>query len=466
MSSDSNINNTASNPFSLLKEWDFSALFLGGFVSNIGSYFTVVALVFLALDFTSHLPDNIAVQEVALISTFSLLPMILLGPIGGAIADRLDRKKVLYIADFLGAIAAFSLIFSTKIWHLYIFSIVNASVRQFFYPAKQASLPKIVNRERLLSANGLIQSTQQLSRIIGPLVAGFVTAAFGLRIAFIVDGFTYLFSAAMIMSIKTDLHPEKGNGKVSLRNVAHDMKEGFSLVMHDKILRFILAVFFFTILCIGFIDPLIVPYLDIEFGMGEKEFGILMSISAVSGIFAAIIISIKKQMKRKIAFMLSTIVVLAVMTFIIGIAAYLPGGVIWLFIGFASIGVVNVGFNVPFSTLLQKIVLNKHLGKISGIIDTVLNIAMFLASLIAVILSRYLPISLIFIIISSIIAAAGIIGLVLNRANGYDHIANERELEMKQYLEQEQGRENTIKKDKSIVDKHVEDSELRLEPAI
>jgi len=62
--------------------------------------------------------------------------MLLLGPIGGAIADRFDRKKILYLSDFLGAFAAFSLFFSTTIWHLYVFSIVNSAVRQFFYPAK------------------------------------------------------------------------------------------------------------------------------------------------------------------------------------------------------------------------------------------------------------------------------------------------------------------------------------------
>ena len=467
MSENKELSEMKPSPMTLLKSWDFSALFIGGFVSNIGSYFTVIAIVFLALDFTKGLPENIATQEVALISTFAVIPMIFLGPVGGAIADRIDRKKVLYMSDLVGAFAAFSLFFSTKIWHLYVFSIINASVRQFFYPAKQASLPKIVKRELLLSANGLIQSTQQLSRIIGPLIAGFVTAAFGLKVAFLVDGATYIFSSILIVSIKTDLRPKKNGEKVTVRGVFGDLKEGFSLVINDNILRFILIVFFFTILAIGLLDPLIVPYLNLEFGLGEKEFGILMSFSAISGIIAAVILSAKKQMKRKILFMLSVIVLLGTLTLVIGIAPYLPSKVVWLFVGFSAIGVVNVGFNVPFSTLLQKIVRNEHLGKISGIIDTVLNTGSLIASLSAVILSHFMSISMIFILISLVIFSAGIIGLLINKAKHYDSIANLREKEMTELLKKEsktQEQQEVIRQKISPKDEVIEG--VSMEPAL
>ncbi|MHA1116148.1 MAG: MFS transporter [Candidatus Heimdallarchaeaceae archaeon] len=423
---------------SLLKSWDFSALFFGGFINNVGSYFTFIGIVFFALELTKDLPKEVATQEVALISTFTLIPMLLLGPIGGAIADRIDRKKILYLADLLGGLAAFSLFFSNKIWHLYIFSIVNAAVRQFFYPAKQASLPKIVKREQLLSANGFIQSTQQLSRIIGPLAAGFTVAAFGLKIAFLVDGVSYLISSIMIMTIRTDLRPKKNGESITISNVFTDLKDGFKMVITDNILRFIIIIFFFTILAIGFLDPLFVPYIDFEFGLGERDFGILMSFSAVSGIISALLISAKKQMKRKIMFMLVTIVILGTMTTIIGIAPYIPGSIIWLFAGFSLIGMINVGFNVPFSTLLQKIVRNEHLGKISGIIDTVLTIASLLASILAVILAKYISISTIFMIVSAVIIAAGILGLFLNKVNQYDKIAMKREKQMTEELAKEE----------------------------
>jgi len=131
-----------------------------------------------------------------------------------------------------------------------------------------------------LSANGFIQSTQQLSRIIGPLVAGFVVAFFGLRIAFIIDGISYLISSALIFSIRADLWPIKNNDKrnVTIHHVFYDLRDGFRLVFNDTILRFILFIFFFTILAIDLLDPLIVPYLKIEFGLDEKAFGMLIGV--------------------------------------------------------------------------------------------------------------------------------------------------------------------------------------------
>ena len=454
MSNSESVNKEHVSPLSLLKNWDFTAIFIGGFINNVGSFFTVIGIVFLALEFTNHLPENVATQEVALISTFSLIPMLLLGPIGGAIADRFDRKKILYLSDFLGAFAAFSLFFSTAIWHLYVFSIVNSAVRQFFYPAKQSSLPKIVKRDLLLSANGFIQSTQQLSRIIGPLVAGFVVAFFGLRIAFIIDGISYLISSVLIFSIRTDLRPIKNNDKrnVTIRHVFYDLRDGFRLVFNDTILRFILFIFFFTILAIGLLDPLIVPYLKIEFGLDEKAFGMLMSFSAISGIIAAIIISAKKTMRRKIFFMTNVIILLGLLTLVIGISPFLPFKVVWLYVGFSAIGIVNVGFNIPFSTLLQKIVLNKNLGKISGIIDTVLNAASLLASVTAVILSKFLSISIIFIIIAGVIIVAGIIGTTFTRVRHLDELAYQRELQLAEVLHSELKNDAEKKNEAKIIE--------------
>ncbi|MHA1866057.1 MAG: hypothetical protein ACTSWZ_06070, partial [Candidatus Heimdallarchaeaceae archaeon] len=68
---------------SLLKSWDFSAIFFGGFINNVGSYFTSIGIIFFALELTKDLPKEVATQEVALLTTFTLIPMLLLGPIGG-----------------------------------------------------------------------------------------------------------------------------------------------------------------------------------------------------------------------------------------------------------------------------------------------------------------------------------------------------------------------------------------------
>ncbi|MCG3255493.1 MAG: MFS transporter, partial [Candidatus Heimdallarchaeota archaeon] len=346
------------NPLALLRSWDFSALFLGGFISNVGSYLTSVAIIFMGLVFTSSLTENEATRAIALMTTFTLIPMLILGPIAGVLVDKFDRKKVMIIADFLGALAAFGLIMATQMWHLYIFALFNSSVRQFFYPAKTASIPMLVKQDQLLSANGFIQTTSQLSRLIGPLLAGFLIAAFGFDISFIIDGCSYFVSAALLFTIRKNLKPEKTEDKVTLRSVGTGLKDGFRLAFTDKIITFVIVLFSFTILMIGMIDPLIVPYMNFEFGVGEKEFGMMMSFAAISGLILAIILSVKGQLKRKLTFLSVTILIASLCLTFLAIAPFAPGGVVWIWMGMILVGCINVGFNLPFATLIQRIVPN------------------------------------------------------------------------------------------------------------
>ncbi|MHA1223301.1 MAG: MFS transporter [Candidatus Heimdallarchaeaceae archaeon] len=426
----------------VLKNWNFTALFLGGFINNIGSYFTSIAIIFLAIVFTQHLPEGEATREIALMSTFTIAPMILLGPIAGVLVDKFDRKKVLVISDSLGSLLSVSLIFASQIWHLYIFAILNSSVRQFFYPAKTASIPKIVKQEQLLTANGFIQTSFNLSRLIGPLIAGFVIGIFGFNTAFIIDGISYATSAVLISTIRKSLKPVKNEEKLTLKSVASGLKEGFNLSFKDRIISFILVLFSFTIFLIGMIDPLIVQYMNFEFGMGEEDFGMIMSFSAVSGIIAAIALSIKGKLKNKLTFMSATILIASFCLAFIALAPFLPGGGIWLYVGFALVGMINVGFNIPFSTLLQSIVENKHLGKISGVIDFVINFASFLAATIAATLAGVLSISYIFLIVTVLVAIGGSAGLIVIKVKNLEEEAHTREEKMKLLLLQDKKRES------------------------
>ncbi|MCG3220333.1 MAG: MFS transporter [Candidatus Heimdallarchaeota archaeon] len=435
------------NAFSLLKSWDFSALFLGGFISNIGSYFTSIAIMFFALEITENLTVTEATRLIALMTTFALIPVFILGPIAGVLVDKFDRKKVMIFADLFAAVAVIALIFSSKMWHLYLIFFMNSSVRQFFYPAKTASIPRIVKQEQLLSANGFIQTSANISRLIGPLLAGFLIGFFGLRIAFIIDAGTFVFSAIMIFAIRRDLKPKDDGEKISVRNVTIGLREGFKIAFGDKVISFVIILFSFTIFLIGMVDPLIVPYMNFQFGLGEKEFGMLMSFSAVSGIIAAVILSIKGQLKKKLTFMSATIVVASFCLAFIALAAVLPGGYVWLYVGFAFVGMINVGFSIPFSTLLQSTIKNENLGKVSGVIDTVITGASLLASTIAAALAGVVSISIIFGLVAGLIAVAGVVGLFYIKATKLDKQAQIREEEMKHLKELEEIEKQSVGKE-------------------
>ena len=418
------------SPFRLLKNRDFTSLFIGGFISNVGSWFTMVGVIFLALEITSNLTEKESTQAVALLTTFSLIPILFLGPIGGVLADKFDRKKIMFFADLLGATAATALIFATQMWQLYLFMVLNSSVRQFFYPARTASLPMIIKKEQLLSANGFIQTTNQISRMIGPLLAGFLTAAFGLQVAFVVDAVSYVLSAIMIIVIRTNLKPEESKERVTMKGVFVGMKEGAKITFTDGIIGFVVITFGVTMLAIGAIDPVAVPYLNFEFGLGEDAFGMLMSVSAVSGIIAAVILSIKGKLKNKLTFMSIAILALGSSVAILSFAPIVPSPVVWLYLGMSLIGFTNVGFAIPFSTLLQTIVKNEQLGRVSGIIDTIMTLASFLASLLATALVGVVSISILLAIVAGIVLVSGIIFLIVVKVRKLETVAQRRENEM------------------------------------
>ena len=417
--------------FALLKKRDFTALFVGGFISNVGSWFTMVAIFFLALEITTDLTQTEATQAIALLTTCSLIPMLVLGPLAGALVDKFDRKKVMIFADFLGAGAAVALFFSTQMWHLYLFMIFNSSVRQFFYPARMASIPRVVKKEQLLSANGFIQTTNQIARMVGPLIAGFIAAGLGLRVAFLMDAGTYVISALLIMLIRIDLKPPQNGERLDVKSVVVGMRDGFKITFTDKIIGFLVITFGITILAIGAIDPVAIPYLSYEFGLGEKDFGYMMSFSAVSGVIAAVILSVKGKLKNKLTFMSIAIIALGFSVALLSIAPHVISPVVWLYLGMVLIGFTNVGFSIPFSTLLQTIVKNEHLGKVSGVIDTIMTAASLIASLLAVALTGYISISLLLGIIAAIVLVAGIVSLVIIKVKKMEEEAQFREAKMK-----------------------------------
>ena len=419
------------NALSLLKNRDFSAIFIGGFISNMGTWFTQIAIIFYALTLVSHLPQEEATQEVALLTTFTLLPMLLLAPLGGVIADKYDRKKIMIIADLLGVCVTISLIFANVIWHLYLLLTLSSSIRQFFFPARTASLPMMVERDRLLSANGFIQTTNQLSRMLGPLIAGFVIAAWGYQVAFIIDAISYAISAIMIFTIRHNLKAPQQEEKVSIKSVFVGMREGAKITFTDKIIGFVVISFAITIFAIGAIDPVAVPYLNFVFGLGEEDLGMMMMFSAFSGVIAAIGLSIKGKLDKKLAFMSYATLALGISVGILAFSPFMAGPIVWLYMGMALIGFTNVGFSIPFSTLLQKIVKNEHLGKVSGVIDTVITGASLIASVLAATLAKYISISLLLGIVSSIILVSGITFVIITRTKKMDQTALQREEEMR-----------------------------------
>ena len=184
----------------LLHNKDFILLFLGGFVSQIGSNIHYVAVTWFVLDTTG---SGTATGIILFLTT---LPGVLISPFSGVIADRVNRKFLIVSMDIVRGVIVLWLSWAvyTEIAgfiHLAVATVLVAVSSAFFNPAVSASRPSIVADKNLQQANSFNQFSMKFSAIIGAALGGLLIAIFNISGVFMINGISYLFSAFSEMFI-------------------------------------------------------------------------------------------------------------------------------------------------------------------------------------------------------------------------------------------------------------------------
>jgi NRE family putative nickel resistance protein-like MFS transporter len=179
----------------LLGNRDFARLFAAQVASLLGSGVTSVALA----AFAYQLSGSNATVVVGTALTLRILAFVLLSPIAGVLADRIDRKRMLVTADLLrfGLLGFFP--FVTEVWQVYVLIFAINAVTAFFTPTFEATLPALVGERLYTRAVSLSRITVDLEAAGGPLVAGILIATVGVRWTFWFDALTYLVSAGLVL---------------------------------------------------------------------------------------------------------------------------------------------------------------------------------------------------------------------------------------------------------------------------
>ena len=171
----------------------------GQVVSEIGDHFNNIAVFSLALSMTK---SGLVVSAVMLSRA---IPAVLAGPIAGVLLDRLNRKQVMIASDLIRAVVALGFIFCigrSDNWLLYILSGLLMFASPFFTSGRSAILPAITSPDELHVANSLTQTTQWTTLTIGTFLAGVSVTQFGYEWAFVLNSFSFLFSAWSISRLR------------------------------------------------------------------------------------------------------------------------------------------------------------------------------------------------------------------------------------------------------------------------
>ncbi|HEX2294061.1 MAG TPA: dTMP kinase [Actinomycetota bacterium] len=301
-----------------MRNGNFFRFFLAQFVSSLGDWIGVVALVVLASDIGGSI-------GVGAVMTARVLPGFFVGPLAGVFADRFDRKKTMVIADLARAGIIFSLPFVENLLYLLLASAVLESLTLVWGPAKDASLPHFVKPQELTHANSL-----SLIAIYAPFPLGSVVFAFmatlgsflGEHVTFLeglatrpealalgVDSLSFLFSAIMIWSLSIPSSRTRIE-RLDLGQVKRDLVEGLTFVFEHKQVRPWLLGIAFTFTAAGAVFSLGVAFVDDVLGGGDRGFAFLVGFLATGMIIGLLAVGlIARRIQKDVLFSSSLLLV-------------------------------------------------------------------------------------------------------------------------------------------------------------
>lgn len=252
----------------------FARMWAGAAITGIGSQMTIVAV---GLDIYDRTQSTLAVS---LVAAFALVPMIVFGLYGGALADRFDRRTVALVAACAAwgstvAIAVYSWLGVPDIWPLYLFITINSVAAIMVQVARQAMVPRLVRLELLPAAGALGGISAGVQLTVGPALAGLAVAYLGFSVTYTVDVVLFLAAFYGLYTLPA-MVPEGERRRADLRSIV----EGWRFLRVAPNIR---ASFVLDIYAMTFGNPRVLfPAIGaLLIGGGAVTVGILSSAGAV-----------------------------------------------------------------------------------------------------------------------------------------------------------------------------------------
>ena len=336
---------------------DFWRLWAAGVVSRLGSGVASAAAPLLAATLTRD------PRQVALVTVAAGLPWLLFGLHTGALADRWERRRVMWACDLVSAgiyaaLAAAVVAGQATLWTLCAVAFAAATVSTLFDSASQAALPSIVPRGQLARANSrMYVGTVMAGLFAGPPLGSWLFSAVD-GLPFALDAASFVGSAALVSSIRARFHAA-ARGRTSLR---HDIGAGIRWLWAHRQLRAVVVLLTVWNLTESAVVGVLVLYALEELGLDASTYGVLLTGVAVGGIVGA---TAAPRLERR----LGTGVVIAVTvgaTVLADVGLALtrhPGVAVGLL---ALVGAAAFAFNVVSVSYRQSVVPDGLQGRVSS----------------------------------------------------------------------------------------------------
>jgi MFS family permease len=351
----------------LLRNRDFTVFWAGQSLSFLGDAFSIVAIPLLVLEVTGSLTQMGVVT--ALMGVASLFAGIAAGPI----VDRVDRRKLMIRCD-IGRALVYALIpvgwwlAGPQLWLVYAVTLAGSALAMLFGVAYITAVVNLVDKEQIVDANGRLHASYALAFILGPFLAGILSARFGPALAIGLDGITFLASAVSLSLLR--LRRAAADRPSAVVNRKEEFLAGVRFLVGSPLFRWLtILTGALAFASTGVID-LVIFYLKDDLGESDGTVGLVFGIASVGAMLSGIF---TPRLRRSLGFG-----VCLIGGFVLeGIALLLLGGSLSILLmatiwGFAVFGSSTRG--IVTMTLRQELTPDHLLGRVTAAFWTVFSV--------------------------------------------------------------------------------------------
>lgn len=304
-------------------------------------------------------------KYLGLLMMATTLPRVLLMAFGGVLADRKKKTTIVSWSLYIrfGLLLLMALLFQVNLLQLtplFLFAILFGGLDAFFWPARDALLPTMVKKEHLFQANASIQTTNQISMVLGPVIGAFLLDTFSYSLCFLIVACFLLIGGLIISSIKESAPPiaHKTN------TFKDDLLGGFQYIKNSSFLLTIMVTFVITNLL--FIGPMMLSiplYADEKFGADSSSLSILQSSFAFGLLLGALAMGFLNINRKRGYLLIGIICSEGLLLFSYSQLPLLWISSLLLFL----IGVCISSINIPVVSLIQEKVEKDKLGRVMSL---------------------------------------------------------------------------------------------------
>jgi MFS family permease len=341
-----------------LRHRDYRLFWAGQLISQIGTWMQSVAQAWLVLELTQ------SPFQLGLVSALQFTPILLLSPIGGVLSDRFAKRKVLLVSQTsmqLQALVLALLVWSGHIryWHVAVLALIYGLGRAIDIPARQSYVTDLVGRSDLPNAVALNSVIMNGARIVGPAVAGLLIAAFGVALAFLLNGISFIAVLVALLAIRTEGQPDPA-GQLGIREGVLDAVAYAARTPPVAFTLGLMVVVSLLVLNFNVVVPLVAR--DV-LNQGAHGFGLLMSFLGAGAVAGGFSVAMFRTGQPPLSFLVGAAATLCAGLIALALATHFALAAAVL----ALLGCSQILFTTGCNTTLQLIAPNNLRGRVMGL---------------------------------------------------------------------------------------------------